>query len=985
VSDLQSRLQAALGGAYRIERELGGGGMSYVYVAEETGLGRKVVVKVLPPDMAAGVNAERFSREIRLVASLQHPHIVPVLAAGTAGDLVYYTMPLVVGESLRGKLARERQLPVAETVRILRDVVDALAYAHRQGVVHRDIKPDNVLVAHDHGLVTDFGVAKALGREGPVGPITTAGIAIGTPEYMAPEQAAGDPGTDHRCDLYAAGTLAYEMLAGRPPFDGVTPQAVLAAQLTEAPRPIAERRPDTPDALAAVIMRCLEKEPKNRWQTADDLLRALHEVITPMTTTPLAIPMRRARRSPLPWIVGAAAVSLALIVGLVWRGNTRVFPATTVAVFPFSVRGGQEIGYLGEGMVNLLSTSLDGAGGLHTVDPRALLALVHRAGSGVPDPSAARQMAAKLGAGLYVLGDIVEVGTTVRVSAAIYDRSRSEQPVGQASKDGRQGDVFMLVDNITTQLLTTGVGQNSQATRIASVTTSSLPALKAYLEGEQEFRAGQYRPAVDAFQRAIQADSQFALAFYRLSIAAEWALNTELSQRAAAQAVRLSGRLTEHDRLLLDALLKARRGEVDQAQQQFRAIVSTWPNDVESWIQLGEVLFHFGPYEGRPLAAAREPFERVVALEPTNQGAFVHLARLAAAEHRAQGADTLSRQAEQLAPEGERVLEMEVLRASVKGDTGSMRAAIRLERRADDATLVQGSFGAVWSDDESVARMTLEPLTDAARPRMLRAVGHVRLAYLDMLHGHARVARAEADSAEALDQAWGLEYRALLTLFPWLRVPRTDLERLRTDLARYDAAAVPRSTIQDANFSIHDGLHVPVRAYLLGQVEARLGNAAAAQQQAADLDRFTGPTAEMTTLVHAWARGVRAAVLESRGRWADAFEAEGPRVGNYEPMIFSPIYSQALERYRRAVLLDTLGRLDEAAAQYSGFPDFTFYDRVFQPPALYRLGLLELRRNRPSEARAALTRFVSLWKDCDPELKPMVDDARTRLEHIPPQ
>src|SRR5579859_3954357 len=217
VSDLQSRLQDALGSAYRIERELGGGGMSYVYVAEETGLGRKVVVKVLPPDMAAGVNAERFSREIRLVASLQHPHIVPVLAAGTAGDLVYYTMPLVVGESLRSKLARERQLPVNETVRILRDVVDALAYAHRQGVVHRDIKPDNVLVAHDHGLVTDFGVAKALGREGPVGPLTTAGIAIGTPEYMAPEQAAGDPETDHRCDLYAAGTLAYEMLAGRPP------------------------------------------------------------------------------------------------------------------------------------------------------------------------------------------------------------------------------------------------------------------------------------------------------------------------------------------------------------------------------------------------------------------------------------------------------------------------------------------------------------------------------------------------------------------------------------------------------------------------------------------------------------------------------------------------------------------------------------------------------------------------------------------------
>ena len=984
MSDLQSRLQTALGGAYRIERELGGGGMSYVYVAEETGLGRKVVVKVLPPDMAAGVNAERFSREIRLVASLQHPHIVPVLAAGTASDLVYYTMPLVAGESLRSKLARERQLPVGEAVRILRDVVDALVYAHRQGIVHRDIKPDNVLVAHDHGLVTDFGVAKALGREGPVGPLTTAGIAIGTPAYMAPEQAAGDPDTDHRCDLYAAGTLAYEMLAGRPPFDGATPQAVLAAQLTEAPRPISERRPDTPLALASVIMRCLEKEPKNRWQSADDLLRALHEVITPMTTTPLAIPVRRGRRALLPWMLGATLLVLALGVGVVWRGRARSFPSTTVAVFPFSVRGGQDIGYLGEGMVNLLSTSLDGAGGLHTVDPRALLALVHREGPGVPDPSAARRMAEKLGAGLYVLGDIVEAGSQVRVSAAIYDRSRSDQPLGHASKDGGPGDVFTLVDNITTQLLTTGAGPGSQATRIASVTTSSLPALKAYLDGEQEFRAGHFRTAVDAFQRAIQSDSQFALAFYRQSIAAEWALNTDLAQQAAAQAVRLSGRLAEHDRLLLDALLKARRGEVDQAQQQFRAIVSTYPNDVEAWIQLGEVLFHFGPYEGRPLSAAREPFERVVALEPTNPGPYVHLARLAAAEGRARDADSLASRVARMAPEGERVLEMEVLRASVRGDTASMRAAVQLERHADDAALVQGAFGAVWSDDEIIVRVSLEPLTDAARPRMVRVVGHVRLAYLDMLHGHAGAARAEVDSAEALDQAWGLEHRAFLTLLPWLKVPRADLERLRSDLVRYNAAAVPRSSIQDANFSIHDGLHVPVRAYLLGQVESRLGNAAAAQQQAAELERFAGPSAELTSLVHTWGRGVRAAVMESRGRWAEAFDVEGRRVGNYEPMVFSPIYSQALERYRRAVLLDTLGRLDSAALFYSGFPDFTLFDRVFQPPALYRLGLLEQRRNHRAEARAAFTRFTALWKDCDPELKPMVESAKAALARLAP-
>ena len=192
-SDLQQRLQAALGSAYAVQSELGGGGMSRVFVATETALGRKVVVKVLPPEMAAGVNVDRFRREIQLAASLQHPHIVPLHMAGSSGDLFYYTMPLVEGESLRARLAREAELPIADAVRILRDVVDALANAHAHGVVHRDIKPDNVLISGRHAVVTDFGVAKAISESTGQSSLTSAGLALGTPAYMAPEQAAGDP------------------------------------------------------------------------------------------------------------------------------------------------------------------------------------------------------------------------------------------------------------------------------------------------------------------------------------------------------------------------------------------------------------------------------------------------------------------------------------------------------------------------------------------------------------------------------------------------------------------------------------------------------------------------------------------------------------------------------------------------------------------------------------------------------------------------
>ncbi len=281
MSELVERLQAALGDAYRIERELGGGGMSHVFLARETALGRSVVVKVLPPETSASVNIERFRREIQLAASLQHPHIVPVLAAGQSGDLLYYTMPLVEGESLRAKLAREGEMPVSDAVRVLRDVVDALAYAHARGVVHRDIKPDNVLITGGHAVVTDFGVAKAMSASSGSSSLTSLGVALGTPAYMSPEQAAADPHVDHRADLYAVGAMAYEMLCGRPPFSGMTPQQVLAAHVTLPPAPLSGQRTSVPPALNTLVMRCLEKKPADRVQSAAEMLTQLQAMATP--------------------------------------------------------------------------------------------------------------------------------------------------------------------------------------------------------------------------------------------------------------------------------------------------------------------------------------------------------------------------------------------------------------------------------------------------------------------------------------------------------------------------------------------------------------------------------------------------------------------------------------------------------------------------------------------------------------------------------
>ena len=309
MTEFRDRLQAALAPDFQLVRELGGAGMSRVFVATEAALGRTVVVKVLPPDLAAGVNVERFRREIQLAAQLQHPHIVPLLATGDDHGLLWFSMPYIEGESLRGALLRQQRLSPRDVVRILHDVVDALAYAHARGVVHRDIKPDNILTSGMHALVTDFGVAKALSAASPVHGGTTTGMAIGTPAYMAPEQLAADPAADHRVDLYAVGLLAYELLTGKSPFTGTSPQATLAAQLTQTPEPPHRSLSDVPESLSQLVMHCLEKDAARRPQTAAALLAEL-EALPPMSSgTTVAV----RRRQPGPALLVGALFAIAAL------------------------------------------------------------------------------------------------------------------------------------------------------------------------------------------------------------------------------------------------------------------------------------------------------------------------------------------------------------------------------------------------------------------------------------------------------------------------------------------------------------------------------------------------------------------------------------------------------------------------------------------------------------------------------------------------
>src|SRR5436853_84517 len=439
--------------------------MSRVFLAQEVRLGRQVVVKVLPPEMAAGVSAERFEREIRLAAALQHPHIVPLLTAGSQGDLLYYVMPHIAGESLRARIAHERELPVGDTVRILRDVCDALAYAHGHGIVHRDVKPDNVLLSGKHALVTDFGVAKAVASSSGATALTSLGMALGTPAYMAPEQAAGDPTVDHRADLYAVGALGYELLAGRPPFSGLSPQGMLAAQVTTTPDPVTRHRDTVPPALAALIMRCLAKHPADRPQSAEELLGQLEAMATPTgATTPEQAPtissgtaaaIRRAHPVRVATLFGFAAVGVLTVVYFLVHvlGLPDWAFAGAVVLAAFGNRTTDST--LGPSLTEALRVDLAQSGVIRLLDAATVGQALGRMGRPHATPltlAVARELAQREGAKAVVHGQIDPLGRSYVVSAELVGAADGAALVAVRENAQDDGAIIAAVDRLSRRL-----------------------------------------------------------------------------------------------------------------------------------------------------------------------------------------------------------------------------------------------------------------------------------------------------------------------------------------------------------------------------------------------------------------------------------------------------------------------------------------------------------------------------------------------------
>ncbi|WP_337170169.1 serine/threonine-protein kinase [Gemmatimonas aurantiaca] len=651
---LRRKLSALLEARYELHEELGGGGMSVVYRATERAFDRVVVIKVLAPELTAALDTRRFAREINIAARLQHPNIVPMLSAQIDHGIPYYVMPYVKGRSLRDRLGAGR-VPFAESVSMLRDVARALACAHAEGVVHRDIKPENVLLAGRVAMVTDFGIAKALIAAASNEMQTTAhtltqfGASVGTPRYIAPEQAVGIDVVDHRADLYSWGVMAYELLASVHMFaDRSGPRQMVAAHIAEMPRALSEVAPDVPEVLADLVMRTLAKDPDQRPDSAEDLLTVLegfdHAVSGDrFSSGPIklsgthAVPDTWRTRFVRPGTIAAVFVVLAAVaVGVIYTRPRHALDERLLVAAPFRVASADPaLQYLREGMIDLLSANLT-TSSLRVTPPRTVMEVfASTAGAHERDATETQALTAarRLGAGHLLLGDVVATSSTLTFTARLLDvaAGTSAEPVGVT---GSVDSVPQLVDRLSLAILTRLAPD--EARRLGNVNTTSVVALRSYLEGLALMRNGRHPDATVVFRRAIEADTTFALAGIGLRLAASWNGNQLMTALGTDVAWRHRARLSASDRALLTALIGSRYPEPTPTVERLREVrryVALAPQRAEAWYLLGDALFHYGHLtdisEDSADTEASASFLHALDLDSTYLSAAVHLTELA--------------------------------------------------------------------------------------------------------------------------------------------------------------------------------------------------------------------------------------------------------------------------------------------------------------------------------------------------------------------
>ncbi len=956
--DLQQQLQAALGETYRLERELGGGGMSRVFVATETALNRKVVIKFLSPELAAGVSADRFRREIQLAARLHHPHIVPLLAAGEvtlpgSQVLLYYTMPLVDGESLRARLARDGQLRPDEAIRIFREVTDALAYAHGQGVVHRDIKPDNILLSGGHAEVADFGVAKALSTAtsgaDPALTATSVGMVIGTPAYMSPEQVTGDPNVGPLADIYALGVTAHEMLGGKAPFTGPTAQAVLAAHLTQDAPSLDTLRSDLPPALAPLIRRCLAKDPAGRPVSASDLLRQLEQVVTPTpppgTLASGATPVKRGRR----WVTAAAGMALlASVLGGLWFSGA-LGPRSLVAEGKFTSRDAvmlARVDVVGDSsmsgaLTEALRIDLGQSGVLQLVPTsqvRNALTMMRRPVESDPAADVAREVAIRTGAKAVVVGRAEPVAGQYVVTLRLISAGSGDDLAAFRETAATQNELLPALDRASKDLRRR-IGESLRNVRASlpmeQVTTASLPALQKYSQAEASFEREDYDRAVVLLNEAVTLDTAFAMAWRKLGVA----LSNSGDRVGAVEPLRRAfahrDRLTELERYLTEgSYYTSAVFDTPRAIAAYRSVLELDSLEVTANNNLAILLEAQGQYRDAAMMTGR-------VVHDSSAG---------------------------LGPGGYRNAAIQWLDAGVV-DSARAMVAEGLARYPDDASLRNVDAIVTYAEGKraEAGQLALSVGQDARVPSITRSLALGNASRMPALGGHLREAIELSRQSLAFEATRGRPpeyYRAAMVLGELKAMAAADPAVGR---------ALLDSVVSAGPFTSATPAERPYA--VLAFSYARLGDAARARgllaEQATALDSIQIRGA---TTGRAFALGEIALAdgkpTEAIARYREGFANDATCL---------PCFASALAR-----AFDAAGNADSAFAWGERYLASTNRARIGtdwseMPALLIRMGDISAERGDRAKAAGYYQQYVDLRRDADPVLQPEVAGVKKKL------
>jgi eukaryotic-like serine/threonine-protein kinase len=952
VADVPSLLADALRDRYLLERELGRGAMATVYLALDLKHHRKVAIKVLQPELAEILGAERFLREIEIAARLDHPHILPLYDSGDAGGNLFYVMPSVEGESLRDRLEREKQLPLEDALQIAREVADALAYAHRQNVIHRDIKPENIMLSGGHARVTDFGIARAVSAAGDQR-LTRTGLSIGTPLYMSPEQAAGATDLDGRSDLYSLGCVLYEMLAGHAPFTG-SPESVVRQHVLAEPPAITSIRPAVPPQVAAALARALAKTPADRFSPVGNFAEALRPVAVSPAAAPQAAPpptvattatVQKRRRSiyagvAVLLLLGTLGAARLMHLGpwstLVSRGE--IANRERVILADFENRTTDSTA--GATVTELMRIGLSRSKTVSMVDPgqvgRILEMMSRDPAKGVP-ASVALEAAERDGIRSVITGEVVSTGNRIALTARLVTVGGTllaAESETAASADELTAAVDRLSGRLREKFGETM--SRAEATQpLDKVTTGSIKALRVFSQGLQAYNQGDQSRAVQLIEQAIVDDTTFAMAYRKLAIL----LNNEGENRdrsvwAAKKAYDYRDRLTDRERYLVEAAYHSVvTGNTDQQISAYRTLLDLYPDDTYGLNNLGVV------YSGlRDFKRAASYYGRALAVDSTESLYYSNFASSLGTQKQFDSADVIARKFAQRFPKSPTVKLTFTINEAERGNYDSAAVLVGGLMADQKGTVYWEAIAYEWWGHLNAMRGQMQ----AAHREWLKALKITA----DRGMGGAYVLRT---ARRALGERYLLDD------------PAVARKLLDSALMRFPLAKLPALDRPYGNLAM---------AY------AAAGELSRAKALIAEYERT--PAADHAADAERWAHGARGVIALEERKPAEAIaHFRLLDAGNSCATCGYPWLARAF---------DAAGSVDSAEAYYWKFVDTPsadlWYDDAHLVHALQTLGTIYENRGNRERAVEMYTRLSTLYQNAEPQFKPVYDKAKAALVRL---